>query len=272
VADPAAGVSPLQDGILINAPEDTTPGNMRADVSAAADNVATITFDVVVASNVIESTIISNQAQVTGNGIGSGPFPSQVSDDPATDVFGDPTQDIVGNLPILDIQKTAILFNDVAANDDVDNGDTLRYTFRISNAGNIAASGVRLNDAVPDNSTYVANSVTLNGAPVADTIPGTSPLIAGIDISSPAAAAGLVSAGQSATVSFDVLVATRTDGKAPPAVAGANCWGNEKVRRLRQETFFSEVDWSESFAYSDHVSDAPLLELCGHPLAVNPRD
>lgn len=70
---------------------------------------------------------------------------------------------------------------------------------------------------------------------------------------------------------FDVLVATRTDGQAPPAVAGANCWGEEKVKRLRQEAFFSEIDWAESFAYSDHVSDAPLLELCGHPLAVNPH-
>ncbi|RLB59561.1 MAG: hypothetical protein DRI34_01480 [Deltaproteobacteria bacterium] len=70
---------------------------------------------------------------------------------------------------------------------------------------------------------------------------------------------------------FDVLVATRTDGATPPAVTGDNCYGEEKVSRLRQEQFFPEVDWSASFAYSDHVSDAPLLELCGHQLAVNPH-
>ncbi len=106
VADPATGVSPLQNGILIHAPEDSTAGNMRADSSATTTNVATITFSVVVDANVVNGTVISNQAFVTGQGVGSGPFPTQQSDDPSTDVFGDPTQNIVGNLPILDVQKT----------------------------------------------------------------------------------------------------------------------------------------------------------------------
>ena len=38
----AAGTSALTDGILINAPQDTTAGVMNAGV---ADNIATITFD-----------------------------------------------------------------------------------------------------------------------------------------------------------------------------------------------------------------------------------
>ncbi len=213
VSDPATGVSPLQNGILINAPEDPTPGNMRADASATTNNVATITFDVVVATDVINGTIISNQAFISGEGTGSGPFPTQPSDDPGTDVLGDPTQDVIGNLPILDIQKTATLLLDAGVADQVDTGDTLRYSFVISNAGSIPATGVVLTDNIPANTSYVANSVTLNGIAVADAVPGTSPLIAGIDVSStdltppsPAPGNGTVNAGRSATVMFDVTV------------------------------------------------------------------
>ena len=213
VADPVNGVSPLQDGFLINAPEDPTPGNMRADPGPTTNNVATIVFDVVVATDIVNGTIISNQAYVTGEGEGSGPFPAQPSDDPGTDVLGDPTQDIVGNLPILDIQKTATLLLDGGVADQVDPGDTLRYSFVISNAGSVPATGVVLRDNVPANAGYVASSVTLNGVAVADAVPGTSPLIAGIDVSSadltpplPAAGNGTINAGRSATVNFDVVV------------------------------------------------------------------
>ena len=210
VADPATGVSPLQSGILINAPEDLTPGNMRADPGATTSNIATITFEVVVATNVVNGTIVSNQAQVNGEGEGSGPFPTQASDDPGTDVLGDPTQDIVGNLPILDIQKTATLLIDGGVADQVDTGDTLRYSFVISNAGSIPATGVVLTDNLPANVSYVANSATLNGL----AIPGaTLPLIAGVDIGStdltpplPTPGNGTVNAGRSATLMFDVTV------------------------------------------------------------------
>ena len=47
VADSPAGTSPLESGLAVNAPEDTTAGSMRADTNpATTSNVATITFDV----------------------------------------------------------------------------------------------------------------------------------------------------------------------------------------------------------------------------------
>jgi uncharacterized repeat protein (TIGR01451 family)/fimbrial isopeptide formation D2 family protein len=212
IADPATGVSALQNGILIHAPEDTTPGNMRAE-AAGTTNIATITFDVIVDADVVNGTVISNQAFVTGAGAGSGPFPSQPSDDPGTDIFGDPTQDVVGNLPILDVQKTVTLLNDALNDGIVDTGDTLRYTFNISNAGAIPGTGVVLRDSVPTNSTYIANTVTLNGSAITDAVPGTSPLLAGLDISSadltpplPTPGNGQMTAGGSATVTLDVTV------------------------------------------------------------------
>ena len=71
---------------------------MPADVPASPDNVATITFDVVIDPNVIDGTVISNQGFVTAVDAG---IVDQPSDDPATPTVNDPTRDIVGNLPLL---------------------------------------------------------------------------------------------------------------------------------------------------------------------------
>ena len=70
---------------------------------------------------------------------------------------------------------------------------------------------------------------------------------------------------------FDHLVATATGPGWPPRITGENCWGREKVRRIERLPEYDQTDWSRSFAYSDHVSDAPLFELCGTAVAVNPH-
>ena len=194
VAD-TGGTSPLQNGMLINAPEDPTPGAMRADASSTPDNVATITFDVVVDPNAVDGTIISNQGFVNGTGTGSGPFPEKPSDDPDTPAVDDPTRDIVGNLPLLSAQKTVQLQGDLNSNGFVDPGDRLRYTITIVNSGATPATGVVLSDPVPANTTYVAGSVLLDGNPVS----GVSPPILQIPI-------GTLSAGATAVVTFDVVV------------------------------------------------------------------
>lgn len=70
---------------------------------------------------------------------------------------------------------------------------------------------------------------------------------------------------------FEHLICTRTELEPRPRVSGPNCYGEEKVRRLRAEPWFGEVDWAASFAYSDHLSDLPMLRLCGRPVAANPK-
>ena len=65
-------------------PEDATAGAMRADATATAGNVATVTFDVVINRDVVDGAVISNQGFVTADGAGSGPAPEEPSDDPAT--------------------------------------------------------------------------------------------------------------------------------------------------------------------------------------------
>jgi uncharacterized repeat protein (TIGR01451 family) len=195
--------------MLIHAPEDATPGAMRADATAATGNVATITFDVVVNANVINGTIISNQGFVNGTGTSGVAITEKPSDDPATPAVDDPTRKVVGNLPLLYALKTVQIQVDGGSPGIVDPGDVLRYTFTITNSGALPATAATLTDALPNDTTYVANSLQLNGLPVA----GVFPLAAGLPISSsdltpplPVAGAGTLTPGFSATVIFDAQV------------------------------------------------------------------
>ncbi|HEY6086863.1 MAG TPA: hypothetical protein VIV84_03910 [Burkholderiaceae bacterium] len=206
VPDAAGGGSPLQAGLLIHAPGDATPGVLRADASAATSNVATVVFDVVINAGVLDGTLISNQGFVNGSGEGSGVFAEVPSDDPRTPAVNDPTRDIVGPYPLLVTRKTVTLVRDGNGNGVLDPFDVIRYTIRIDNLSGLAATGVVLNDPTPANTAYVADTVTLNGAPVASPDGGVSPLAAGIGVNSPSAASGTVAPRASAEISFDVRV------------------------------------------------------------------
>jgi uncharacterized repeat protein (TIGR01451 family) len=207
VPDSNGGGAPLADGILINAPQDATPGVMNAGI---ADNVATIVFDVTVYPDAPDGTVISNQAFLSAVDYG---IADQPSDDPRTPIADDPTRDVVGNFPLLFAPKTAALEVDAGSPGIVDPGDVLRYTITIYNSGTTPATEVDLTDVVPANTAYVADSVTLNGLPVGQPDSGVFPLIGGIPVSSadltppvPDTDAGVLSPGESAVVQFDLRV------------------------------------------------------------------
>jgi uncharacterized repeat protein (TIGR01451 family)/fimbrial isopeptide formation D2 family protein len=213
VADPGAGVSALQNGVLINSPANPTAGVMPADAAAAAANTATITFDVQISTDVVDGTIISNQGFINGFGAGSGPFNEQPSDDPATPVTGDPTSVVVGNVPLVIAQKTVALVTDNNGNGLVDPDDVLRYTITLTNSAATPATGVVLTDGVPANTIYVAGTTTLNGGAVADPGAGVSQLAGGMGVvssgltpPSPASGGGTLAAHGTGTVTFDVRV------------------------------------------------------------------
>src|SRR5262249_25021201 len=207
----AGGATPrLVGGLPTRSPADPTPGSMPADASSSPTNVATITFDVVVDPNVLDGTIISNQGFVSAvpNGIVDVP-----SDDPRTPIPNDPTLNVVGNHPLLYAEKRAALVLDLGTPGVVDPGDVLRYTITIQNSGAIPATGATLKDAVPANTTYVANTTLLNGLPVRQPDGGVAPLAAGIDVSSsdrtpplPGPGAGTISGHASAVLQYDLRV------------------------------------------------------------------
>ncbi len=209
--DAIGGASPLIDGIDVNAPGDATPGVMNA---AQADNVATIVFDVIVDPDASDGTVVSNQAFVSAVDHGIADVPS---DDPRTPIPDDPTVDIVGNLPLLFAPKAAALQVDNGSPGIVDPGDVLRYTITVYNNGAVPATYVELTDNVPADTTYVADSTTLNGEPVGQPDGGIFPLEAGLPVSSadltpplPGMNEGVLSPGESAVVQFDLMVDAAT--------------------------------------------------------------
>ncbi len=87
-------------------------------------------------------------------------------------------------------------------------GATVEYTITVQNNG-LVTSGASLLEAIPANTTYVAGSTTLNGAPVSD-VGGVMPYVSGGPINSPSAAAGVINPGSTAAeiavVTFRVTI------------------------------------------------------------------
>lgn len=97
--------------------------------------------------------------------------------------------------------------------------------------------------------------------------------IAGDQLVLATAAVDLVAAPFGKALGFDDIVATRSactrDGKLAAEFDGLNCYGVEKLRRV--QILLGEHAPDQSTAYSDHVTDLPLLTWAAHGVAVNPH-
>ncbi|WP_250458905.1 hypothetical protein [Microbulbifer litoralis] len=210
VAD-SGGSTALASGMPVQSPG-ADEGVLLADPEVGGGLAALVTFDVTI-NDVNDGTVISNQGFANGEGAGSGAFDEVPSDDPATDAPLDPTIDIVGDVPLLIVQKTVDIAEDNVSAGIVDPGDVLRYTITVTNMGGVDATDAVLTDQLPAYTTYVANSTVLNGVAVADNGGGTSRLDAGLPIASsdltpplPGAGEGVITSAQAATITFDVRV------------------------------------------------------------------
>lgn len=72
----------------------------------------------------------------------------------------------------------------------------------------------------------------------------------------------------------DVIIGTRfsfNEGKFERKMVGENCKGEEKVRRLKEylQEHNIEVDYKNSYMFSDSLSDKPLLDLVGNGYLIN---
>jgi HAD superfamily hydrolase (TIGR01490 family) len=72
----------------------------------------------------------------------------------------------------------------------------------------------------------------------------------------------------------DKIIGTKfnfTDGIFMRKMNGENCKGEEKVRRLREVLKKEKIDvnFKESYMFSDSLSDKPLLDLVGNPYLIN---
>lgn len=151
--DDLEGQSPLVAGMEICASEGT-------DGWLNVDQESIIELKVKVKDTVSSGTNISNQATLIAEGEGSGQITPILSDDPDTEVIGDATVSVVGNWPVIDVQKTVVDDN----GDTVDPGDILTYTIIIANTGTAEATGVVYADSIPGNTELVPGSITIDGS------------------------------------------------------------------------------------------------------------
>jgi uncharacterized repeat protein (TIGR01451 family) len=101
--------------------------------------------------------------------------------------------------------------------DVADVGQLLTYTIPVRNTGDDAASGVVFTDAIPDNTTYVANSLTVGGVPVTDAADGDAGEVAGAQVT---ARLGTLAAAPSPTVPVSFQV--RVNADVPPDTVVSN--------------------------------------------------
>lgn len=123
-----------------------------------AAGYVTFTVKAKVSEDIYDAEDLNNTAIIHyGNG------KSSKSDDPATADIGDPTQVHVNfnPNPSIALEKTGTL-ND--GGDGVQAGDTITYTFKVTNTGNVPLTNVTVED----------DKVTVKGGPIAKLEPGQS--------------------------------------------------------------------------------------------------
>ena len=114
--------------------------------------------------------------------------------------------------PQLDVVKSVVDLNGGQA----EPGDVLRYTLTATNTGGDAALNVSLEDPIPANTTYVPDTLTVDGTPLNDAFPGadrggfdaaTGRVVFWVGTNAVAQNGGTLEPGASATATFDVAVA-----------------------------------------------------------------
>ncbi len=181
-------------------------GNLNIAAMGGANNTLVVAYTARLLPAINSGTKVLNQGQV-----GSATLPSLSSNDPSEGGGANPTQTTIVSAPVFRVLKTV---QDMTSGTSiVSAGDTLIYTIKVNNIGTENAVGVTLRDLIPANTSYVANSTTLNGTAVADISSGVSALQNGMPIDTTAnptpgamPADAAASAANTATVTFDVKI------------------------------------------------------------------
>lgn len=191
VAD-ISGQSPLISGLTVN-----TPGDLPGWVNIGKTVV--VVFQVTVDQDVTPGSIISNQASVMASGEASGPITPVLSDDPDTEIPGDPTCSVVGNGPFIYPLMTVADDNGGILNP----GETITYTVTIYNNGTANATNVVFKDSIPSGVTYEPGYFTVDGSGVTD------PVLTGGSLAVPL---GTIVPGAKRTLTYKARVNSGTTG------------------------------------------------------------
>ncbi|MDQ6473081.1 gliding motility-associated C-terminal domain-containing protein, partial [Flavobacterium sp. LHD-80] len=129
--------------VSITDPLVTVSGTI-ASLAPAAVDTATFSATYTITQADVDAGNVTNQAQVTGTDPSNNPV-TDISDDPTTGVVDDPT---LVNLPPfgeIALTKTAT-FNDGNSNGFADAGETITYSFQVTNTGTVTLTGITITD------------------------------------------------------------------------------------------------------------------------------
>lgn len=147
----------IEESVTATSGRIATNSQIRVDLATLNPNAsATIQFHVRIKTSLPQGTIsIRAQGIVSSN-----ERPDEPTDDPTTLTPYDPTELIVSAAPLLRVQKTFSIFNDLDGNGQPSPGDILKYTLIVTNVGRENAGSVILSDGLDPNVTLVIGSVT----------------------------------------------------------------------------------------------------------------
>jgi gliding motility-associated-like protein/uncharacterized repeat protein (TIGR01451 family) len=130
-------------GITIDDPLGTVTGGPIDLAPGQTDNTSfTMVYTVTQAD--IDNGSVTNQATANGTDPQGNPV-TAVSDDPATTAPGDPTVTQIPQHGAISVEKTGV-FNDENHDGFAQEGETITYTFAVTNTGNVTVTGIMISD------------------------------------------------------------------------------------------------------------------------------
>ncbi|MEK5042391.1 DUF11 domain-containing protein [Bacillus sp. FSL L8-0637] len=176
-----ANTSFIENSVIVNGnarPNDNPLSGIQLD-NIPPNTTATILFQVRVTS-IPQTNPISNTSTIE--------YQYTVPNQPPI------TETIISSAAVTTINHANLNSNKAVDRAFATVGDTLTYTITLNQTGNIAANDVVIQDIIPQGTTFVENSVIVNG----ETLPGVNP-VSGIPI-------GTIIVGGNAITSFQVTV------------------------------------------------------------------
>lgn len=176
-----ANTSFIDNSVIVNGnarPNDNPLSGIQID-NIPPNTTATILFQVRVTS-IPQTNPISNTSTIE--------YEYTVPDQPPI------TETIISSAAVTDIHHANLNSNKAVDFAFATVGNTLTYTITLNQTGNISANDVIIQDIIPQGTTFIKNSVIVNG----ETLPGVNP-VSGIPI-------GTIIVGGNAIASFQVTV------------------------------------------------------------------
>ena len=176
-----ANTSFIENSVIVNGnarPNDNPLSGIQID-NIPPNTTATILFQVRVTS-IPQTNTISNTSTIE--------FQYTLPDRPPI------TETIISSAAVTEINHATLNSNKAVDLAFATVGDTLTYTITLNQTGNVAANDVVIQDIIPEGTTFIENSVIVNG----ETLPGVNP-VSGIPI-------GTIIVGGDAIASFQVSV------------------------------------------------------------------